>query len=177
MHIAQSSRLYQLPRETYSARRRLGRVDSRKIALIAYRIMAYVTGTGLVVLVCIAMPIKYLGHNNQPVAIVGAAHGFFYMAYVVCALVLAERCRWSPVRALLVALAGTIPFVSFYAERKVTKLVKALPPGKPGRAGKGRAARPAGGPARGGAARGGAGSDGSVRGAERAPDQQTDLRT
>ncbi|MDT7562665.1 MAG: hypothetical protein QOG76_1289, partial [Pseudonocardiales bacterium] len=81
-------------------------MDSRKIALNAYRVMAYITGTGLVVLVCIAMPIKYFGGNNQPVAIVGALHGFFYMAYVVCSLVLAERCRWRPVRALLVALAG-----------------------------------------------------------------------
>ena len=152
-------------------------MDSRKIALIAYRIMAYVTGTGLVVLVCIAMPIDIFAHNHRPVAIVGALHGFFYMAYVVCALVLAERCRWRPVRAVLVALAGTVPFVSFYAERKVTKLVNAMPPGRPGRAGKGRPARPAGGPARGGAARGGAGSGGSVRAAERAPDQQTDLRT
>jgi integral membrane protein len=109
-------------------RRRLGGVDSRKIALAAYRVMAYVTGTGLIVLVCVAMPIKYLGHDARPVAVVGAMHGFFYMAYVVCSLVLAERCRWRPVRALLVMLAGTIPFVSFYAERKVTKLVRALPP-------------------------------------------------
>lgn len=126
-------------------------MDSRKIALAAYRVMAYVTGTGLVVLVCIAMPIKYFGGNGQPVAIVGALHGFFYMAYVVCALVLAERCRWRPVRALLVALAGTIPFVSFYAERKVTKFVRAMPPGKPTVRSR------------------------SARGAERAADQQPDL--
>jgi integral membrane protein len=128
-------------------------MDSRKIALTAYRVMAYITGTGLVVLVCIAMPIKYIGGNNEPVAIVGALHGFFYMAYVVCSLVLAERCRWRPVRALLVALAGTIPFVSFYAERKVTKLVRAMPPPSSRRPG-GR----------------------SVRRPEGAADQQPDLR-
>ena len=106
-------------------------MDSRKIAFIAYRVMAYVTGTGLVILVCIAMPIKYLGHNDTPVAIVGALHGFFYMAYVVCSLVLAERYRWKPLVALLVMLAGTIPFVSFYAERRVTKMVRAAPPPGP----------------------------------------------
>jgi integral membrane protein len=128
-------------------------VDSRKIALIAYRVMAYVTGTGLVVLVCIAMPIKYLGGNGQPVAVVGAMHGFFYMVYVVCTLVLAERCRWRPVRAVLVMLAGTIPFVSFYAERKVTALVRAMGPLPPR-----RRARPSG------------------AGAKGAADQQPDLR-
>jgi integral membrane protein len=93
------------------------------VALVAYRVMAYVTGIGLVVLVCVAMPIDYFTGNHQPVAIVGAAHGFLYMGYVVCALILAERCRWRPVRALLVVLAGTIPFASFYAERKVTRWV------------------------------------------------------
>ena len=99
-------------------------MDSRKIALTAYRIFAWVTGVGLVLL-CAAMVNQYvLGGSHKPVAIVGMMHGFLYMFYVVCTLVLAERCRWKPVRALLVALAGTIPFVSFVAERKVTKLVR-----------------------------------------------------
>lgn len=110
-----------------------GDMDSRRLALTAYRVMAYVTGTGLVILVCIAMPIKYLGGNGIPVAIVGTAHGFLYMGYVGCALVLAERCRWRPVFALLIVLAGTIPFASFYAERKVTTLVREMPPPKPRR--------------------------------------------
>lgn len=131
-------------------------MDSRNIALIAYRVMAYVTGVGLVVLVCIAMPLKYFAGIPQPTAVVGAMHGFFYMVYVVCALVLAERCRWKPVRAVLVALAGTIPFVSFVAERKVTRSVRAMGPtsGRSGSRQKG----------------------GSARGSERAADQQPDLR-
>jgi integral membrane protein len=151
-------------------------VDSRALALIAYRVMAYVTGTGLIVLVCIAMPIKYLGHNNQPVAIVGALHGFLYMFYVVCTLVLAERCRWKPVYAVLVALAGTIPFVSFYAERKVTKQVRSLPPmgRRPSRPGSGRPAAGTGRPAA-GTGRSAAGR--SVGAPEGATDQQPDLRS
>lgn len=99
-------------------------MDSRTIVLNIYRVMAYITGTGLIILVFVAMPLKYFADIRQPVAVVGALHGFFYMAYVVCSLVLAERCRWRPVRAVLVALAGTIPFLSFVAERKVTQLVR-----------------------------------------------------
>ena len=94
-------------------------------SLIAYRIAAYVTGTGLILLVCVAVPLKYFADMPGPVAVIGALHGFFYMAYVVCTLILAERCRWRPLQALLVALAGTIPFVSFVAERKVTRWVRA----------------------------------------------------
>ena len=98
-------------------------MDSRKIALIVYRIFAWVTGTGLVLL-CAAMVNEYvLGGSHKPVAIIGMCHGFLYMIYVVCTLVLAERCRWKPLRALIIAAAGTIPFASFVAERKVTKLV------------------------------------------------------
>jgi integral membrane protein len=127
-------------------------MDSRKIVLNAYRVAAYVTGVGLIILTCYAMPMKYIWGNSTPVAIVGAAHGFLYMIYVVLTLVLAERCRWSPVRAVLIALAGTVPFVSFYAERKVTGWVKAQ-----------IAAQPRGAKA------------GSARAAERAADQQSDL--
>ncbi|MGQ0482276.1 MAG: DUF3817 domain-containing protein [Pseudonocardia sp.] len=98
-------------------------MNGRRVALIAYRTFAWVTGIGLVVLVCVAMPLKYIWDIPRPTAIVGMLHGFLYMGYVVCTLVLAERCRWRPVRAVLVALAGTVPFVSFVAERKVTRLV------------------------------------------------------
>ena len=99
-------------------------MDSRRIALIAYRVFAWVTGVGLVLLVCVAMPIKYTGGSSRPTAIIGMLHGFLYMGYVLCTLVLAERCRWRPLRAVLVALAGTVPFASFVAERKVTRLVR-----------------------------------------------------
>jgi integral membrane protein len=98
---------------------------SIRTALVAYRIAAWVTGTGLLVLVLVAMPLKYFADQGRPVAVVGTLHGFLYMGYVICTLILAERCRWKPLQAVLVALAGTIPFVSFIAERRVTKQVRA----------------------------------------------------
>jgi integral membrane protein len=96
---------------------------SVKTALLAYRIAAWVTGTGLLVLVLVAMPLKYFAGIDRPVQIVGMIHGFLYIIYVACTLILAERCRWRPGQAVLVALAGTIPFASFYAERRVTRAV------------------------------------------------------
>ena len=48
-------------------------------------------------------------------------HGFLYMAYIVCTLILAERCRWRPLDAVVILLAGTIPVASFVAERQVTR--------------------------------------------------------
>ena len=87
--------------------------------LKAYRVMAYVTGVLLLVLLLVAMPLKYLADSPELVRVVGVAHGWLYMAYVVAALVLAYRLRWTPVRTLLVVLAGTVPFASFVAERRV----------------------------------------------------------
>jgi integral membrane protein len=94
-------------------------------ALRNYRVAAWVTGIGLLVLVFVAMPLKYFFGEPRPVALVGMLHGFFYMAYIVCTLILAERSRWKPFDALVILLAGTIPIASFVAERKVTQRVRA----------------------------------------------------
>jgi integral membrane protein len=92
--------------------------------LRAYRVMAWVTGVGLVILVFVAMPLKYFFGQPMLVSLVGMLHGFFYMAYIVCTLVLAERCRWRPLDALVILLCGTIPLASFFAERRVTARVR-----------------------------------------------------
>jgi integral membrane protein len=84
-----------------------------------YRVMAWVTGVMLLVLVFVAMPMKYIGDDPTLVRVVGIAHGWLYVVYVLSALTLAYQARWRPLRTLLVVLAGTIPFASFVAERKV----------------------------------------------------------
>jgi integral membrane protein len=94
-------------------------------ALTRYRVMAYVVGTMLLLLVFVAMPIKYFGHNDTPVAIVGTGHGFLYCVYLLAAFDLALRARWSAKGTVLVLLAGTIPFLSFVAERTVTRRTRA----------------------------------------------------
>jgi len=91
-----------------------------RASLLFYRVLAYTVGVGLVILVLVAVPLKYLADSPTLVAIVGPLHGFLYMVYLVATVNLAFRSRWSPVKTVLVMLAGTIPFVSFVAERKVT---------------------------------------------------------
>jgi integral membrane protein len=89
-------------------------------ALTRYRIIAWIVGVGLLALVVIGMPLKYIGGNDTVVAIVGPAHGFLFMVYLVLTFDLARRANWPFTRMALVMLAGTIPFLSFWAERKVT---------------------------------------------------------
>jgi len=90
-------------------------------ALTRFRFMAYATGIMLLVLVFVAMPLKYLADEPGPVDLIGPVHGLLYFGYVVIVLDLAFRRRWSLWRTLLVMLAGTIPFASFVAERWVTR--------------------------------------------------------
>ena len=89
-------------------------------ALTRYRIIAWVVGVVLIVLVLVGMPLKYLGDNDTVVAAVGPIHGFLYMVYLFCTFDLLRRVRLSFPRLVMMALAGTIPFLSFYAERKTT---------------------------------------------------------
>jgi integral membrane protein len=89
-------------------------------ALIRYRVLAYLTGVMLLILVFVAMPLKYLADRPTMVAVVGPIHGFLYVIYLVVAFDLAVRNRWPFTRTLLVLLAGTVPAMSFVAERKVT---------------------------------------------------------
>jgi integral membrane protein len=89
-------------------------------ALTRYRVIAWIVGVGLLTLVLVGMPLKYLGHNDTVVAIVGPIHGFLFMIYLVLTFDLARRANWPFLRMILVMAAGTIPFLSFWAERKVS---------------------------------------------------------
>jgi len=90
-------------------------------ALIRYRIIAIVVGIGLIALVLVGMPLKYLADNSAVVAIVGPAHGALYVLYLLAAFDLSQRNKWSWKATSAVLLAGTIPFLSFVAERIVTR--------------------------------------------------------
>jgi len=86
-------------------------------ALTRFRIMAYVTGVGLLVL-CGAVVLKYGFDMQHATSLIGFLHGIFYMAYLVTAFDLAFRARWKIGTAILMLIAGTIPVCSFIAERK-----------------------------------------------------------
>ncbi len=89
-------------------------------ALTRYRVIAYIVGVMLLLLLFVAMPLKYLADDPGAMNIIGPLHGFLYVVYLLGTFDLFRRVRWSLPRLVLMALAGTIPFLSFYAERKTT---------------------------------------------------------
>lgn len=93
-----------------------------KSALGRYRVIAYIVGVGLLAL-CVAIVFKYGYGESAGVAIVGPIHGFLYMVYLALSVDLALKARWSIRGTILVLLSGTIPFLSFVAERIVTRRI------------------------------------------------------
>lgn len=94
-------------------------------ALTRYRVISYVVGVALLVLALVAMPMKYLGGNPSVSKVVAPIHGSLYIVYVVLAYDLARRNRWALGPTVLLLLAGTVPFVSFVAERRVSRMLAA----------------------------------------------------
>ena len=91
-------------------------------ALTRYRVMAYIVGVLLLLLVFVHIPMHYIWDRETPIAII---HGWMFMIYVVTVIDLAMRCKWNIFpRTFLIAISGTIPFLSFYAEHKATGWAK-----------------------------------------------------
>ena len=97
-------------------------------ALGRYRVMAVVVGVMLLVLVAVAIPLKYAADVPEVSAIVSPVHGLLYIVYLVTAFDLALKARFTAKGTILVLLAGVVPFVSFVAERRVTARVRAGQP-------------------------------------------------
>ena len=94
-------------------------------ALTRYRVMAWIVGILLVALVLVAVPIKYAADVDEPVTVLGTLHGWLYFIFFLTACDLAVRARWSLRDTVLTVVAGTVPLLSFFAERVATRRTRA----------------------------------------------------
>lgn len=99
----------------------LGSLDT---ALKRYRVMAMIVGIGLASLTFIGVPLQFGLGVGQFDAVVGPIHGIFYIVYLLCALDLARRGRFSLPDLLMMVGAGLIPIMAFVVERRVTRAVR-----------------------------------------------------
>lgn len=93
-------------------------------ALVRYRVMAFVVGIGLVLLVAVGMPLQFAAHQKSVVAVVGTLHGYLYLLYLVAAADLARRAHWRIGRILAVVAAGFVPFLAFVVEHRVYRQMR-----------------------------------------------------
>lgn len=93
-------------------------------ALRRYKVMAYVVGVGLLILVFIGVPLQYGADVPQVAQIVGPIHGFLYIVYLLAAVDLARRARFTLLQMLAMVAAGFLPFLAFFIERRVESRVR-----------------------------------------------------
>jgi integral membrane protein len=89
-----------------------------KSALGRLRIVAFLEGISYLVLLGIAMPLKYLAGIPQAVRVVGMAHGVLFVLFVILLIQVAIERSWSTKKSFLSFLSSIIPFGTFYADAK-----------------------------------------------------------
>jgi hypothetical protein len=85
------------------------------------RAIGFWEGVSFLVLLGVAMPLKYLAGWPPAVRVVGMAHGVLFVLYVASALQTALERDWPWRRTALVLLASVLPAGPFVIEAKVLR--------------------------------------------------------
>lgn len=86
-----------------------------------FRIVAFLEGLSYILLLFIAVPIKYIANEPQYVKLLGMPHGLLFVAYIAMAFIIKNDFKWSSKTFLIVLVASIIPFGTFYIERTYLK--------------------------------------------------------
>ena len=81
------------------------------------RIVAFVEGVSYLVLLFIAMPLKYAAHIPEPVRVVGMAHGVLFVSFCFALLFVLVEGRLTFVRSVITFLSSLLPFGTFVIEK------------------------------------------------------------
>ncbi len=96
-------------------------------ALRRYQVLAHVVGV-LLIVVCSGPILRWLAEDGSTLWQVGdfiqnrvsPVHGFLYIVFLVCAAVLSRLAAWPLSFTVVTMLLGTVPILSFVAERRAT---------------------------------------------------------
>ena len=85
------------------------------------RVISYLEGISYILLLFIAVPIKYYANDPSLVKLLGMPHGLLFVAYVILSLVSGKEYRWNSKKTLIVLISSVIPFGTFYVDYKYLK--------------------------------------------------------
>ena len=83
-----------------------------------FRIVALLEGVSYLLLLFVAVPIKYLMDDPQYVKMLGMPHGMLFIGYVVLAFLIRSDYKWNSRQFMVVLIASVIPFGTFYVDKK-----------------------------------------------------------
>ena len=85
------------------------------------RIISYLEGISYVLLLFIAVPIKYYADDPSLVKLLGMPHGLLFVAFVIVSLMNSKKYDWSFIKTVFVLISSIIPFGTFYVDYKYFK--------------------------------------------------------
>jgi integral membrane protein len=99
--------------------------DLLKSGVGRLRVIAFLEGCSLLLLIFVAMPIKYLLNIPEATQAIGLIHGILFIAFVATTLVIGFVQKWTLGRVCVVMASSVLPFGTFYVDRKIlSKLSK-----------------------------------------------------
>ena len=88
-----------------------------------YRLTAFLEGVSYILLLFIAVPIKYLLNEALFVKILGMPHGILFILYILFSIIAKIKYNWNLRKFLVISIASLVPFGTFYIDKKyLTKL-------------------------------------------------------
>src|SRR5687767_7080413 len=85
------------------------------------RVIAFLEGVSFLVLLGIAMPLKYYFDSPLAVKIIGMAHGVFFILFVFALIDVKISNRWPLMKTLWAFMASLMPFGTFVLDSNVLK--------------------------------------------------------
>ena len=85
------------------------------------RIIGILEGISYIVLLGIAMPLKYIGDQPAMVKYVGWAHGVLFVLFMLALLQVWIASRWPFKKVLIAFIAAFLPFGTFMLDKRLKK--------------------------------------------------------
>ena len=86
-----------------------------------FRLVALLEGVSYILLLFIAVPIKYWGGDEHWVKLLGMPHGILFVSYVMFAFLIKKNAKWGIKDLGIILLASILPFGTFYVDWKYLK--------------------------------------------------------
>ena len=84
----------------------------------AFRLISFIEGISYLLLLFIAVPIKYFHGDESYVKMLGMPHGILFIGYILLAILIQKQMKWNLKTMGIVMLASVIPFGTFYVDKK-----------------------------------------------------------
>ncbi|WP_320033600.1 DUF3817 domain-containing protein [Halarcobacter sp.] len=88
-------------------------------ALSRFRLISAIEGLSYLILVFVAMPIKYIGENPYPVKVFGMIHGVLFIIFMISLFEAKIKEKWNTGLMFQLFVLSLIPFGAFLIEKRV----------------------------------------------------------